>query len=371
MTGRIPSLREASLGTQAALMLASVTFVAGVLTFTLVQASVLVALHGASVVQVERVRFVMLWAVALVMICTGVALLGAITYLRHSIRRTVRRMEHATAAIADGRFEHRIQSRRRDELGKLACSIDRMAERLQLLDTTRERMLASVSHELRTPLTVIRGHAFTLGRGECNQHRVDQFALIDTESERLTTMIDELLSAATLRAAPIELDRRDELAGSLIEGISQRFASLSSRREVILHCGTNCNDERVAVDRARLDQVIGNLVSNAIAHAPSGSTVEVSARLRGSSGLRVMVRNAGAEIAPERLPMIFEPFVQGDEPTGSVGLGLSIARDLVRAHGARLDVSSRDGRTEFWFDLQLIPEGARSVHQQLAPRFAI
>lgn len=365
------TFRDASLRAQVVLMFGSVAIVSAALTWTIVVASVGVGLDGADTAAAERVRGALAVGIALVLAGTGVAILGAAAFLRSSIGRTIMCMQQATAAIADGDFAHRIGAGRRDEFGQLADSIDAMAERLHELESSRQRLIASVSHELRTPLTVIRGHAFTLGRGEHDSRRRQRFELIDGEVERLARLIDDLLTAATLRAAPVRLQRERHELGTLLASAGERF-TLAARRAGIELSIRVPGGIGVVVDARRIDQVVGNLLSNAIAHAPAGGHVELVAAPVGGEGqqVRVHVRNDGDPIPQPLQERIFEPFVQGERPTGSVGLGLSIAHDLVAAHGSELHVRSGDGGTDFWFELQQAAAVKRAARAVATARYA-
>lgn len=343
------------------MMLASVAAIAMVLTYCFVLVSVRVALGGAGNEQLldEALTAVTL-SVGVVLAGVVMASAGAAAYLRGTISRSLSEMQAATAAIAHGSFGHRIASPRSDELGLLANSIDTMAAELNRLESARQKLLATVSHELRTPLTVIRGHAFTLGRNERDHARRDRFALIDSESARLAALIDDLLQAATLQAQPVRLERRQVAPRQLLGACAERFREASQHKDVQVRTVAKTGRRTVSVDIERFGQVASNLVSNAIAHAPAGSVVQLRALARQSS-IRISVVNGGPGIEPERVGDLFEPFVQGRAPTGAVGLGLAIASELVRAHGSELKVRSRDGRTEFWFDLPSHQSGVAPV----------
>ena len=299
---------------------------------------------------------------------TALTALGAGMIIRSSIAETVTAMQRATMAIAAGSFGHRIASSRRDELGGLAGSIDEMAAQLQALEEARQRMLASVSHELRTPLTLIRGHAFTLGRGEVDAARRAKFDLIDAEVERLASLIEDLLMASRLRAAPVRLESVAVEAGALVAATVRRFSAEADERGLVLACDAPAEGLTIVVDRRRIDQVVDNLLANALAHAPRGSEVVVAARPHGKA-MRVEVTNCGEPLDAATAATIFEPFVQGPRSTGSVGLGLSIARDLVRAHGSDLHVRTSGERTTFWFELPCLEVAA--VASRFAPELAL
>lgn len=352
--GPLGVLRSTPLRLQISLMFGSVAVVSAALTASLMTLAVRVSLADAAPGLVaDTTRGVGVVAV-LVTMCTVTASLGAAAYLTASIRRTVTQMEAATAAIAAGEFGHRIRTSRTDELGALARSIDRTAGTLQRLELSRRHMLASVSHELRTPLTIIRGHAYTLARHEPVAARQARFEVIDAEAERLAGIIDQLLEAATLRARGVQLQVEPVPIGALLADVGDRFSQRAAERgvEVRISGARRLRSVLVACDPDRIHQVIGNLVANALAHSPQGSQVSISAHLDQHAGrVRFSVVDQGRGVDRADRDAIFEPFEQGELATGAVGLGLTIARDIVAAHGGVLRLDDAAVGASFSFDL--------------------
>ncbi|MBC7643628.1 MAG: HAMP domain-containing histidine kinase [Thermoleophilia bacterium] len=144
------------------------------------------------------------------------------------------------------------------------------------------------------------------------------------------------------------LDRAPVDVHVLLQAAARRFESAARDRDVSVTIAAASDLPRISVDAARMHQVIGNLVANALAHAPRGSAVALSAsRPANGHGVMLSVTDAGPGIEPSRLPTVFEAFAQGKRPTGSVGLGLTIVREFVRAHGGTVDVTSEPGCTCF------------------------
>jgi histidine kinase len=353
------------LRSQILVMLSSVALVAATLNWWLVSAAVRLAERDPSANVSEAVSL----SLGIVAVCTVIASLGAAAYLHGTIRREVRGMHLATDAIAAGDFRHRIGSTRRDDLGALAEGIDAMSGRLQQLEVSRQRFIASVSHELRTPLTVARGHAFTLARNEHDASRKARIHLVEEEIVRVAEIVDDLLTASTLQVRPLTLDRRPAEILVVAATAVERFRDRAERRDIGLRIVGSDSGARVMADVSRLQQLIGNLLDNAIRHADASTVVTLSIRKARHGSVRVVVRNSGATICKDRLSSLFRPFVQGDERAGVAGLGLSIASDLARAHGSELKVQSDHGVTEFYFDLPLV-EPRLIREPALVPRFA-
>jgi len=304
----------------------------------------------------DAVRIAILLAVA----CGTIAATGAAVVLRRSIAATVDGLRAATSAIACGDFEHRIECDRGDEIGGLASAIDAMAERLHALDAARHRTLACVSHELRTPLTILRGHAFTLGRNETDPFRCDRWKLIDGEAARLGVLIDDLIEVASSHAGGLRLERSECDLVSVCRCTVQRFRAAATERGVTVNVSGMARDRLVLCDPTRVEQVLTNLVANAIRHADVGSTIDVELRASGRMERSLIVRNVGVAIALEDRERIFEPFAQVGDRVGRAGLGLAVARAIAIAHGGSLElvVGSDDPRqVEFRCT---IPAGATS-----------
>jgi signal transduction histidine kinase len=333
------------------LVLATVPIVVGLFGTTFARVAVAVALDGQELAIIDGVTQATRVAVGLTVACAAMASFGAALLLRGSIRAGVEELQAATAAIAAGEFDHRVaRSDRRDELGHLADAIDAMASRLQHLEQARRRLLACVSHELRTPLTIVRGHAFTLARSEAEPARRSRFGLIEAEAARLAGLMDDLVDAASLHAGGVRLRReRCDLLG-LVEAACGRFQAAAAEAEVGIRISAEGRRHDVDVDPLRLDQVLANLLANAVRHAPGGTTIEVRV-VHGAGDRRIVeVSNRASEIPASLAERLFEPFVQHGEQSGRVGLGMGIARDLIEAHGGALLLVARG--CEGWFTLR-------------------
>jgi signal transduction histidine kinase len=224
--------------------------------------------------------------------------------------------------------------------------------RLHRFDQLKNDLVATVAHEFRTPLTSLR-----MAIHLCLEQRVG--ALTDKQSdllyaarddcERLQRIVDELLDLAKIQGGRMHLRRRRIAPRTLIdEAVNTQYA-LATERHVELAIDVAPALPELEVDRERIQLVFANLLTNAIRHAPQGSAV----RLRGSSAngvVRFEVSDQGPGIAPEQREEIFEKFAQGAASPGGAGLGLSIAREIVAAHGGQIGVSSEVGRgSTFWF----------------------
>ncbi len=246
-----------------------------------------------------------------------------------------------------------------DEVGRLVQAFNATLERLEHIFTSQQRFLADVSHELRTPLTVIKGNVDLMRKMGCADD--ESLAGIEDEADRLTRLVGNLLletqaesGKLPLHFAPLELD-------TLLLEVFKEMRVLA--RERVRLRVTEIDQVQVNGDRDRLEQVLINLISNAIKYTPQGGEVFISLAKAGSNA-RIIVRDTGMGISKEDLPHIFERFYRAEKSRsrlmpGGFGLGLSIAYWIVTHHGGRIEVDSAEGKgTSFAIYLPLLqPEG--------------
>ena len=231
-----------------------------------------------------------------------------------------------------------------DEIGNLVGSFNQTLERLEVLFTSQQRLLADVSHELRTPLTVIKGNVDLMRR----MKSLDKESLtsIDQEAGRLTRLVGGLLLLAQAESGKLALAlKRVELDLLLTEVFQEMMILAGSKVRVHLN---EIDQVYVNGDRDRLKQVLINLVANAIQYTPQGGEVFLSLE-KIKDQARIICRDTGPGISPDDLPHIFERFYRAEKSrtrgkTTSFGLGLSIANWIVERHGGRIEVNSREGK---------------------------
>jgi signal transduction histidine kinase len=231
----------------------------------------------------------------------------------------------------------------------------RTVEQLQALDVRTQDFISTVSHELRTPLTVIQGLGQTLPRrweelGE--RRRADLLTRIDANAERLAAMVRSLLDTSALEEGRLEVRPERVVLRASIERLLHRLATVTAAHPVAVDIAP---DLEVVADPGLLEHVVENLLTNVAKHTPQGTNVEVVA-CRVGDRVRIEMRDDGPGIPPEDLPHVLDRFFRGGAPTrrpsGGLGLGLALARQIVQAHGGELTVRSAPGEgTTFRFDL--------------------
>ncbi len=291
-----------------------------------------------------------------------IVFLGAIV-----VRRTVdvydllqvyaRDLERQNTALAESKVALETQSH----------ELDKKNTELSRINTLKDEFLANTSHELRTPLNGIIGLAesvFETTRSRLVASERAHLRMIMMSGKRLATLINDILDFSKLRHKSIELSRRAVDVHGAVDAIVELSRPLVGARSVTLSNDVPQSIAKVAADENRLQQILHNLVANAIKFTHAGS-VRIAATLQGDS-VRVTVRDTGIGIDASKLDRIFESFEQADGSTereyGGTGLGLAITKKLVELHGGRLDVTSEVGiGSTFSFTLPRATDEAASV----------
>jgi heavy metal sensor kinase len=303
---------------------------------------------GAPYEQVEVVLYGLLLALALGLPLTVIVAISGGWLLMRKALNPVDEITRGAEQITSRNLSQRLPvAKTGDELERLSAALNRMIERLEESFLYVSRFTADASHELRTPLTILRGELEAAsGQLEGAPDLRETIESAMEETERLSRIVESLMAISRLDAgeARMECDALDlaELAASTTE----QMRLLAEDKEIALRCES---EELVSIegDRARLKQVIVNLVDNAIKYTPAGGLVGV--KVCASNGRALLeVNDNGVGIPPEALPHIFERFYRVDKARsrqmGGAGLGLSIIKAIVTAHGGQVRVESIEGR---------------------------
>lgn len=249
-----------------------------------------------------------------------------------------------------------------DEVGQLIHAFNQTLHRLENLFNTQRRFLADVGHELRTPLTVIKGNVDLMQRiGHSDE---ESLAGIENEVDRLTRLVGDLLLLAQAESGKLPLDNRlVELDTLVLEALNQM--SVLAREKMQLRLG-EIDQVLVCGDQDRLKQVLVNLLGNAINYTPSGGVVTIGLG-KAANQAKLTIHDTGPGIPAEDLPHVFERFYRGEKSRTrsrdgkGFGLGLSIAYWIIRNHGGRIDVDSKEGQgTTFCVWLPLAEDDCKS-----------
>ena len=304
----------------------------------------------------------LLLAIVLLVFAGGMAMaLGY--FLSSTMTDRIHLLKKAAEKLAGGNLETRVAISGHDEIATLAESFNQMASQLQTadekqreLERLRTDLIAWVSHDLQTPLASIRAILEALYDGIVEDPETVKRYLNTAQRDvsSLSALIDDLFEMAQLDTGGIPLEKADSSLADLVSDTLESFSELASRQKIRLEGSVEADVDPVFMDTQRIGRVFNNLISNALRHTPAGGQIEVRAR-RADSNVEVIVCDSGEGIRPEDLPNIFESFYRGEKSrsraTGGAGLGLAIARGIVRAHGGEIRVESQPGDTRFIFTL--------------------
>jgi signal transduction histidine kinase len=272
--------------------------------------------------------------------------------LTRSVSRPVRDLERGMAAVANGDFDHRlpIAPARGDEFGRLALSFQAMARQLAELDKLKAEFVSVASHELKTPINVVLGYLQLFDEGVYGMLTPKQREIcrtLESQTQALARLVKQLLDVSRFEAGSGRLDLRRVDLGGFLDELEKSFDVLARQRDITFRVvrGRGLPHD-VTWDPDRMNEVMGNLLSNAFKFSDRTGQVDLRADAAGDV-LRVEVRDTGAGIAPEELPHIFDKFFQAANQEQAAhegtGLGLAIAKQIVEAHGGTIAVESSPG----------------------------
>lgn len=274
-----------------------------------------------------------------------------------SILAPIRRMSDASNIIAEGHYDQRLTYHQRDELGDLISSFNRMAAALAETEAIRQQLIADVSHELKTPLSSIKGYMEGLQDGIIPATPAT-FQLIHDEAARLQRLAHDLQELSRAEAH-FELDTTPHSVESIVSTATARLRPQFADKGVTLTAPTLDDLPLVRVDQDRIGQVMINLLGNALQYTPSGGQVTIHAQPTGAT-LQLTIHDTGVGLAEDDLTRIFQRFYRVDKSraraSGGSGIGLTIARRIVEAHGGTLWAESPglSQGSSFHFTLPLV-----------------
>ncbi len=286
-------------------------------------------------------------------------------FIARQVVQPVREMVTVSQRIAEGDFYSRVRvsggkdPEEMDELGQLALRFNQMANRLEQIEAMRRQLIGDVAHELRTPLTTIKGSMEGLIDGVLPADETT-YLRIYQEADRLQRLVMDLQELSRVEARALELQVKAVQLDALIEAILARLQRQFDEKQVAISYSVPKHLPAVQADPDRIQQVLMNLIGNALQYTPVGGKVEVTVRVRDRE-IEVAVADTGIGIPAEYLPHIFTRFYRVEKSRsragGGSGVGLTIAKHLVEAHHGRIwaeSAGANQGST-FRFTLPISP----------------
>ncbi|HYD51604.1 MAG TPA: HAMP domain-containing sensor histidine kinase, partial [Gemmatimonadaceae bacterium] len=269
-----------------------------------------------------------------------------------AVQQPVAELERGMAAVADGDFSQRlrIDPTRPDEFGRLASSFESMTRQLTELDKLKAEFVSIASHELKTPLNVIIGYLELLSEGvygPVTEKQQEVIRVVQSQSMTVSRLAKQLLDVSRFEAGGGKLEPRTISLARLLDELEKAFHVLAVQKGVrfLVTHGEDLPSD-VVWDADRVNEVLGNLLSNAFKFTERGGEVELRVE-REQANIHFEVRDTGAGIPAEQLPRVFDKFYQADNQRhssrGGTGLGLAIAKGIVEAHGGAIRVESTRG----------------------------
>lgn len=281
--------------------------------------------------------------------------------LVRQITRPLVDLSHASRRIAAGDLRVRLPVRSDDEVGELTDTFNQMAASLEQQETLRRSMMADIAHELRTPLTGLQGAIEAMQDGVFPAD-ADNLEALHAEVLLLNRLVDDLRTLANAEAGQLVLEKAPVDLAELCRGQVNAMQFRAAAKAITLAANCPAQVPLVEADTQRLNQVLLNLIDNALRHTPAGGDITATVHAN-ATDLFVTVTDNGPGIAAGDLPHIFDRFYRGDRSrtrtTGGSGLGLAIARQIVEAHGGGMWVDSPPPGaahgSEFGFSLPRVP----------------
>lgn len=292
----------------------------------------------------------------LVMLIVSFALLGVIS---GKIMRPIRKINAVAEEYSTGNFETKMDIKSKDEIGQLAATLEYMASELSKLDEYRRDFISNISHDFRSPLTSIKGYIEAILDGTIPPEKQEKYLnIVVEETNRLTKLTSSLLELNNADSYGLWLVFKEFDIVDLVKKAMRTFEGKCIAKDISLILNNHCEHTIVYADATKIQQVIYNLLDNAIKFTPNGKSIYVTLTEKNDK-LFVSVKDEGCGIPKDALKKVWVRFYKADASRGKdkqgTGLGLSITREIVKAHNENINVvSTEDVGSEFTFSLSKV-----------------
>lgn len=266
------------------------------------------------------------------------------TILAKNIVVPIKKLTIVAEEMAGGDLGVRSDTNSRDEIGKLAKTLDYMAEEIQKREQLKNEFISSISHELRTPLAAIKGWVITLDDSQTDKDTLKMgLNIIEKETDRLVNMVEELLDFSRLSSGKMTLNKKEVSIKAISDYIDVYMSARARRENKRLNINLDSENKKIYVDIDRIKQVLINLLDNAFKFTEAEGTISISfTAVEGS--LKIVVQDDGSGITKEDLPRVKEKFYKGKNAKSKNGIGLSICDEIVKLHNGEIFIESEEGK---------------------------
>lgn len=274
------------------------------------------------------------------------------------VHRPIKEITRATNEYSKGNLSYHVKPMHNDEIGRLGMSLDYMASQLNESDKFQQKFLSNISHDFRSPLTSIKGYLEAIQDGTIPPEMLDKYiGIMLFETERLTKLTSNILTLNELDPKSVRLDISTFDLNSIIRHTVETFEGTCKKKGIKFNITYANSVQNVKADKGRIQQVIYNLIDNAIKFSKENSYIYITVKEKGEKA-QISIKDTGCGIAKEDIDKIWDRFYKSDSSRGrdkkGAGLGLSITKEVIQAHGENIDVVSTVGvGTEFIFTLEL------------------
>lgn len=296
-----------------------------------------------SLEEVDAQIIILTLAIGAVSILVILLLFALGMYFIKSIVRPIQNIGESARRLATGDFSVRIEAERKDEIGELCSVFNYMADELKSADSIKNEFISSISHELRTPLTAIRGWTETISEIDDPVMRKKGLQIIGKETERLSSMVEELLDFSRMQNGRFTLQKTNiDIIAELSDAVLMYSEKAKDDKIAVIYE----ENEAVAIvngDKNRLRQVFINIIDNALKYTDAGGKVRIDAELS-DSNIIITIEDSGCGISKADLPKVKNRFYKANNTVRGSGIGLAVADEIVKMHGGNLDITSELGR---------------------------
>ncbi len=292
--------------------------------------------------KVDEFNHLMIVALVIALIYSGITIFIS----TRRVSGDIKKLNNGVKFIAKGNFDYEFNTQRDDEIGELSRNFNLMVGELKAMENSRRKFISDLSHDLRSPITSIRGYIVGVLDGTIPPEKWDKYLNIAREeTDRLTKLINDILDLSKMQAGELSVNKSEFDIHDLLFNILDRFEERIHKKSVNVKFKLLSGDVTVLADYSLIERVVYNLLDNAVKFIDENGTLEIMTSHKGDKML-VGIRNTGAVIPSEKLSHIWQRFSKLDSSRGMVknssGLGLSIIKEILDAHGEKIDVYSNE-----------------------------